>query len=178
MGVLGMKSCGLPWIPAANGYRRALCAGLMATLLLLPFGQVLAQVGEIPSPQSQAEKSINASKVVSPLKSNLFGEDISLYDGSTTFSVTDVDIPGNNALPVRVGRRLKIEDRHFEAYLPGFSDWDIDLPRIEGVFLSANGWKIPGSSPYARCSIPPQPDVTQPGYYINYFDIWHGNYLY
>lgn len=178
MRVFGIRPFWLPRVFAADGYRRVVRAVLVAVLLLLPVGPVFAQAGEIPTPQSESEKSINASKMVSPLRSNVFGEDISLYDGSTTFSVTDVDIPGNNSLPVRIGRRLKIEDRHYEAYLPGFSDWDIDLPRIEGVFLSAKGWVIPGSSPNARCSIPSAPDVTQSGLIINSFDIWHGNYLY
>jgi hypothetical protein len=133
-----------------------------------------------PTPDEEYEKKIHAAQETAALGSNFTGEQVSLYDGSTTFSVTDVELPGNNALPVRIARRFKVEDRRNEGYLTGFGDWDIDLPRIQGVFLADRGWKLAGAAPYARCTSQALPDVSNPvpNGIIGPHDIWSGTYLY
>ncbi|MDR6672031.1 hypothetical protein [Xanthomonas sp. 1678] len=59
-------------------------------------------------PYEEYEKKIKASQVVGPLKGDIFGESISLYNMSVSFYATDVDVPGNNGLPVEVGREFKV----------------------------------------------------------------------
>jgi RHS repeat-associated protein len=146
--------------------------------LLLAWTGVAIAADATPSPDEEYEKKINASQETTPLGSDFTGESVSLYDGSTTFSIIDVSLPGNNALPVQIGRRFKVEDRHGEGFLPGFGDWDLDLPRIQGVFLSDRGWKLADPSPYARCTSQALPDVATPGAIVGPRDVWQGTYLY
>ena len=47
---------------------------------------------------------VSAAEAIAPLGDNIFGDSTNYYNGSTTFSVTDIDLPGNSALPVRVTR--------------------------------------------------------------------------
>jgi hypothetical protein len=130
---------------------------VLVALLVLQVGHaaLAAPADPTPLPDEEYELKLHAAQQVSPLTSELAGEEVSMYDGSTTFSVTDADIPGNNALPVRIGRRLKIIDRHMEGNLPGFGDWDLDLPRIEGTFLADRGWKLEGAAPAGHGQSPP-----------------------
>lgn len=98
-----------------------------------------------------------------------------------SFSQTDVSIPGNNSLSVQVGREFKVENLRGEHKLPGFSDWQIDIPRVYGDFRDDTGWVTTSSSPTARCSIPAKPDaaLVYEGVTLNgtINDIWHGYYL-
>lgn len=161
-------------------HTRPALAGIGLALLLMSGAKTALAADPTPIPDEEYEKKIRAAQELSPLGSNFTGENISLYDGSATFTVTDVDLPGNNALPVRVSRKLKIVDRHGEGNLPGFEDWEIDLPRIEGTFLSDRGWKIQNPAPndYARCSSTALPDVATSGAVVVPLDVWSGTNLY
>lgn len=130
------------------------------------------------------EKRIRSAEMVSPLKTDLFGDNVSLFNGSTEFSAIDVDVPGNNALPVRLGRRFKVEVKTngtlsgggFSADiepLGGFGVWDIDVPYIYGMFDAAYGWSTgsTGQGSTQRCSGPVIPRVTDP---FDVKDAWSG----
>jgi len=96
---------------------------------------------------------------ISTLGPDLFGDKVALYTGTTEFEVTDVSVPGNNALPVAVGRRFVVEDRSKSVggYPGAFGDWDLDIPHLHGVFSAAVGWQVStAGSPNARCSVPSQ----------------------
>lgn len=73
-------------------------------------------------------KRIRATEMAMPLGGDLFGDKVSLYNGSTVFSVTDIDLPGNHSLPVRLSRRFKVESKKQVENLGGFGAWDIDVP--------------------------------------------------
>lgn len=60
-------------------------------------------------PYLEYRKRVEAAQSISPLDNGVFGDQVSLYNGATEFSVTDIDIPGNSALPVQLGRRLSVE---------------------------------------------------------------------
>lgn len=67
-------------------------------------------VAESPiTPYTEYHKRIRTAESVSPLTSELFGESVNLSSGSTEFVVTDIDVPGNDSLPVRLQRRLSIQ---------------------------------------------------------------------
>lgn len=73
------------------------------------------------------------------LSSGMFGEQVSQYDGSTSFSVTDIDVPGNNELTVRLTRRFSVESRpvlttNYDARYGGAGDWSIDIPFISSTY--------------------------------------------
>ncbi|MDQ1093809.1 YD repeat-containing protein [Xanthomonas sacchari] len=153
----------------------------------LAIGMLLVCVGarahaaDEVAPYEEYEKKIKAAQVVGPLKGDIFGENISLYDLSVGFRATDVDVPGNNALPVTVAREFKVMNRRQEYVAKGFGDWEIDVPRVYGEFLAEKGWMTTSDSPAARCSVPARPDAamtvdgtTYPG---TADDVWHGYYL-
>lgn len=138
------KSCRLP---------RAFAAALAISILSI--GSTQGQV-RIPD---EYDKTVRASQAVGALGSDLFGDQTSLYTGATSFSITDVSLPGNNALPVAVGRRFEVKSRDgFErsAILNTdgmFADWDLEIPHLSGTFASSTGWQVDDySAPNNRCS--------------------------
>jgi YD repeat-containing protein len=132
----------------------------------------LGQVGAV-EPYQEYNKRIQTAQNMTALKNDLFGESISLYNGKTDFSVSDVDLPGNNSLPVRLSRRFSVElhltgtASTFNANLEGAGGWDIDVPHISGTFPSAgSSWAD------TRCSGEMVPSVSTQFYLT---DIWQGN---
>ena len=134
---------------------------------------------ETPSylePYQEFGKRIKAASAVSLLEGNMFGDDVSLYNGATTFSVVDVSVPGNSALAVEVRRRLQIEDRRGRRDRPGFANWEWDVPYLSGVFTEALGWRVgePGASDQ-RCSTTLPPATVNDN--ISNEEIWHGTHV-
>jgi hypothetical protein len=85
-------------------------------------------------------KKVNAAKSLDHLNSTSFGNQTSDSTGQTVFSSFDVELPGNNKLPVRFGRRLPIGIRYFDQELSGLGNWDVEVPYIEGTFSKLYGW--------------------------------------
>lgn len=128
------------------------------------------------------EKLIRSSEMVSPLKDDLFGESISLYNGGTQFNAVDVDLRGNNTLPVRLGRRFKVDVTWTGGLtsggfgssgspLGGFGGWDIDVPYVYGTFDMSYGWRTGSNAQTNRCSGAALPRVTSP-FEVN--EVWSG----
>ena len=115
-------------------------------------------------PYEEFGEHLRAAQEVTPLKSNLFGDQVSLYNGATEFDVTDINLPGNSGLPVQLRRRLVINDRRLDpGRIAGMGDWDVDVPYIEGLFTQQDGWVVvdgSGNRSTDRCSIPALPYVT------------------
>lgn len=91
-------------------------------------------------PYQEHAKKIRSAQEVAPLTSDLFGDSISQYNGATELSIVDVDLPGNNGLPVQVKRRFKIEPRSDLENFGGFGVWDLDIPYIHGTFDGQTKW--------------------------------------
>ncbi len=130
-------------------------------------------------PYQEFGKRIKAASAVAPLEGNMFGDEISLYNGATSFSVVDISVPGNSALPVEVRRKLIIEDRRGMRDRPGFANWVWDVPHLSGVFTESRGWRVgtsfsPGTD--QRCSTTEPPVVDNPNFAVE--DIWHGTHVY
>lgn len=112
---------------------------LMATL------GVHAQSTDGVEPYEEYGKHLRSAQEVSPLTSDLFGDQVSLYNGATEFDVADIDLPGNSSLPVRFGRRLTIDDRRRPTgRLGGLGDWDLDVPYINRGVHAAERMGRPG----------------------------------
>jgi YD repeat-containing protein len=130
---------------------------------------------------SEQDKLIRADRNVGTLGADLFGDKVNFYNGTLEFTQTDVSLPGNNALPVSIGRRLVpgSEARVFGA----FADWDLDIPHLHGVFASGatayygNGWSSQNGP--GRCSNygPPSGASYQGGSW-NPDEYWHGSFMY
>lgn len=124
-------------------------------------------------PYVDYRKRVESAENLTSLKDSLFGESVSLYDGRTSFSATDIDLAGNNALPLRLSRRFPVEitpggASTFNPNLGGAGGWDVDVPYITGMFASGADW------PSNRCTgstVPPPP--LAPG--IDAYDVWQGN---
>ena len=103
---------------------------------------------------------------------DLFGEQINTNTGGISFSQTDLSLPGNNALPVDVTRRLIVDGNKSPSFSTdvnlwrgySFGEWELDLPYIGGTYSDTDhyGWDVRTSSPYARCSSPTTHDQFQP----------------
>ncbi|WP_080367244.1 RHS repeat domain-containing protein [Burkholderia pseudomallei] len=163
-------------------------ACLFALLLSAAVAGAHAQTTDGVEPYEEYGKHLRAAQEVSPMKSDAFGDKVSLYNGATEFEALDISIPGNNGLPVELRRRFAVEGQHKQdpGNLRGFADWDLDIPYIAGTFTQANGWALNAPAPYNRCSDNADlPNVTLPIQQPNgdyngvayYWDIWDGNHL-
>jgi hypothetical protein len=105
---------------------------------------------------------VKSSETISTVGPTLFGDQVSLQHGGLGFSVTDVSLRGNSALPVALTRTFKTKTAGgaMRGTLPSnnrmdaaMGDWDIELPNIGGVFADAIGWVNPTIGRDAlRCS--------------------------
>ncbi|WP_141134422.1 hypothetical protein, partial [Xanthomonas graminis] len=143
-------------------------------LLALAFA-TLADAQDLRFDQKYIER-IKQSQDIGRLSVDSFGEQISLKNGAVEFNWTDIDIPGNNKLPVRLKRSHVVEDEGAgrSGKLGGFGvGGSLDVPYLRGIF-SPDGWQVYGSSPNSRCSQPAQP----PDYnHLTAVDYASGNWL-
>ena len=82
-----------------------------------------------------------------------------------------MSIPGNNGLPVAFGRSYTVRDWRYRTTPGMMADWDVDVPRISGVYAQAQGW-VASNGTQARCSFggaPPSPNVG-----VHASDFWQG----
>lgn len=90
------------------------------------------------------EKQIKTRSAITALGPDLFGDEVDLYTSSLSFRHTDITLPGNDSLPVTVTRVLSVANKAHEMRDRPFADWDLDVPRLSGVF--STDW------PELRCS--------------------------
>ena len=134
----------------------------------------------------ETHRQVRGSSAVSALGPNLFGDQVSLYSGRIEFVQNDLEVPGNNSLPVGISRRLT-SGRDMVNNAGMFGDWDIEIPRLQGIFASGaknKGWAV-GDLPanfYKRCTGYAAPPVGFPmgasGYVWEPEEYWYGNSLY
>jgi hypothetical protein len=112
-----------------------------------------ASHAQTASPTDEYRKLISAGQSIQPLGMHPFGESINLYNGSLSFEVTDVSVPGTGPT-LQLSRSLDTgengEGQNFNMQRP-FGDWDLDIPRMETLTAfqtDDNGWdvSIAGSS--------------------------------
>ncbi|WP_338338802.1 RHS repeat domain-containing protein [Xanthomonas euvesicatoria] len=121
-------------------------------------------------------KLIQSGAVVRSPGDQLFGENINLYTGSMEIVQTDVDLKGNNALQVRIGRRFSVGSPtkgHFKL-------WDLDIPYMHGVF-SGSGWTVEAARDLVnnRCSLYGRPPVIEvQGGFFDAPEYWRGSFAY
>ncbi|MGR4876402.1 M91 family zinc metallopeptidase [Pseudoxanthomonas sp. LARHCG66] len=148
-------------------------------LLMLGVGAGVDASAQTPSkyPWDEYDKRVESAKQAAALKSDLFGDQVNLANGSLSFTATDVAIPGNNALPVGISRSYSVQNRYETVTDQMMADWDIDAPSISGSFASNWQSRVPGD-PGRRCSAPAhQASPPSPVWDINVWDFWQGNTL-
>ncbi|HMB58065.1 MAG TPA: RHS repeat-associated core domain-containing protein [Arenimonas sp.] len=145
-------------------------------------------------PKTEYDKRIKSAEVVDALGPNFAGDQTNFYTGVTSFSATDVNLPGNNGLSVALGRHRGMDNDDNNAaetptttgkQLRAFGDWDLDIPYLSGTFTQANGWEIDSTTPQSRCSVLSQLKTNgaaatgnprSTGNYL-FWEFWQGNTL-
>ena len=141
--------------------------------------------GQTVSPVDEYRKLIAAGQSIQPQGMHPFGESINLYNGSLSFEVTDISVPGTGPT-LQLSRSLDAaesgENQYFNMQRP-FGDWDLDIPRMEtmsALQTNVEGWWV-GAGTRNRCtnfSAPPPVQALQ----SNLFDWqpnqwWYGYHL-
>ena len=123
-----------------------------------------------------------AQNSIKPYGEDMFGDKVSLYDGSLAFEQTDLDLKGNNELPVRLTRGLAVGRRTTTyAYDFPLGQWEWKTPRIGGSFSKTVGWTGYANGVHSdttRCSAFWRPGEVFVGGQVAFDnDYWHGTYL-
>ena len=130
-------------------------------LLAITFGVHTAHAQTTFGVHEKAIERVNEARSVGPLSvDDVFGDQISNFDGGGEFTNVDISVPGNNGLPVELRRSLKIDDRMRlnGTHLGGFAEWDLDIPHLSGIFATAaGGWRPASGTVNQRCSLPSEP---------------------
>ena len=114
---------------------------------------------------------IKASQAVSPLGPNVAGEQVSLSNGALSFSATDVNLPGNNALPVAFSRSYSAMNRKDYGGFGMLADWTVDVPSISAI--SAPNWVLGPTGATNRCTSAAFPELPA-GSKFRLSDFWQG----
>jgi hypothetical protein len=153
----------------------------LGAVLTVSIGWPLAATADVSIPDEYA-KTIQQHSRIGTLDGGFFGDHVSLSTGDLEIVQTDVDLPGNNALPVRVGRRFRPGNYPADG---NFADWDLDIPHLHGVFADVpfqGGWSVAPDDQLSdqRCSEFGAPPVVHPppkGDW-NPEEYWHGTFFY
>jgi len=150
----------------------AWCAGLS---LCAAMGAAAASDVTIPD---EYNNHIRERGSITASSGNVFGESVSLGSGSLEFVQTDVSLPGNNEVPVRVGRRFRLN--RLSQGIGHFAYWDLDIPSVHGVF-GPEGWVVQGSTlddRAKRCAnFSAPPAATFQGGVFMPDEFWSGTYF-
>ena len=126
----------------------------VAAAFVAALGIVSAFQAGAVEPYQEYSKRIESAQTITALTDQLMGDSVSLYNGATEFTATDISLPGNNGLPVQLSRRFPVSlivgSPGSSAGNPnyrGAGNWDIEVPYI------ATTW-AQGTWPDARCSAP------------------------
>lgn len=134
---------------------------LLTALAFCVMAPVTASAQIVPTWRQEYDKRLKYGDLVEPLKGEIFGEQVNLYDGSISFKATDISLPGNGILAMALNRSYGDSDSSSRE--SPFGNWALDIPSLSGVYgdlpeTEAAGYWMPA----ARCSkvaAPPALDV-------------------
>jgi YD repeat-containing protein len=130
--------------------RVGLTATLLASALCLAESAV-AQTSVSNFVWEEFPDRISKTEKISPLGPDLFGDNVRLANGELGFEITDISLPGNNALEVKLTRTYEVVSR--KTYTPDamLADWQIKVPNISGSYATDWGTGAGASAP-GRCT--------------------------
>jgi YD repeat-containing protein len=139
----------------------------------------VANADDVTIPEEYA-KLIQAHSRIGSLDGGFFGDHVDLATGRLDITQTDIDLPGNNGLDVRVGRRFEVGRDHNVGH---FGYWDLDIPHLHGTFAKAGTsgkyWVADGPDATARCSdFGAPPLATYQDGFFSPDEFWHGVSMY
>ena len=136
-----------------------------ATILVL--AAIAANVAGAHNWGEDYARRIRATEAVAPLGDAMFGDQVNLFNGTVSFSATDISIPGNSALPVELSRSYDVRNTMVTGPL---GSWELQVPHLVSVHPLSRPW-----APADRCSTVAAPPVF--GTFPNQFtakDYWDG----
>lgn len=80
------------------------------------------------------QQRLESTRQIKALDDSIFGDVIELQNGGLSFEVTDVALPGNNALAVAFGRQYTVVNSRTDNNNHILADWRPTLPRMHGTF--------------------------------------------
>ncbi|WP_313160729.1 hypothetical protein, partial [Stenotrophomonas sp.] len=105
----------------------------------------------VPTWREEYDKRLKYGDLVEPLKGEIFGEKVNLYDGTLSFSATDITVPGNSAIAVSISRSYS--DLSGSSIQNEFGNWTLDIPSLSGTYGDLEETAQGGYwTPCARCS--------------------------
>jgi YD repeat-containing protein len=105
----------------------------------------------VPTWREEYGKRLKYGDLVEPLKGEIFGEKVNLYDGSISFSASDITVPGNSGLAVSISRSYG--DVSGNSNDNEFGNWSLDVPSLSGTYGDQPETEVGGHwTPSARCS--------------------------
>lgn len=160
---------------------RLVCTHATAWIVATIIGLFLSADAGAQSTHVPYEELLRRSATISPLSHDLFGESVSLQDGTVSFSHADVDLRTNSELTVSFGRKTasSTQGMHEQFAILGYG-WEPDVPYMMGTYDSRIGWNANGSAEH-RCSsaslLPAQPYGPWPNFHTTIIvanRFWHG----
>ncbi|WP_223807134.1 RHS repeat domain-containing protein [Montanilutibacter psychrotolerans] len=150
-----------------------LFGGLSALFALSLPVPASAQI-ESRQPWDEYGKKIETAQAVGAVGPDLFGDSVNFSNGALSFSATDVSVPGNSKLPVAFTRVLSVSNwKGYQRNDSPLADWELDVPRISGVFGSRDSF---GSACEATTPLQGRPPTKYvSGGIFNAQDYWSGN---
>jgi RHS repeat-associated protein len=79
----------------------------------------------------EQDRLIRSGEVIEPLGPNLMGDKVNEFNGVLEFTQEDVSLPGNNVIPVAVGRHLVTGVTQPSLAEGLFGDWDLEIPHLQ-----------------------------------------------
>jgi RHS repeat-associated protein len=151
---------------------------LFALLLLALTSAAKPALAQVDTSYEEQHQLIRAPRAITSLDEGLFGDTVNMYNGRLDFVQTDVSLPGNNRLPVSIGRRVTAGENPLDGR--PFGRWELDIPHIHGMFAANDGWKDPDGG-VLRCSNfgpPPLAFGTNGTSYWDAHEFWQGSFIY
>ncbi len=125
---------------------------IMARVLLAALACAPLAVLANSYPELETNRLNRPSDSIGAIGNDLFGEQVDFYNGQTSFAVTDISIPGTGRIPVSLGRVLNVVQAGQDGTLPGFENWELDVPYLTGNFAEI-GWVVGNNASDHRCSV-------------------------
>lgn len=157
-------------------------------MVILSLGLALeASAGNQLSVADDYPARLRASSTVQSLSAeDAFGDKLGLYTGSLEFLQTDLVLPGGPGLDIDVSRKLTVGSQGGTRF---FSDWDLAIPSVHGVFSEQGGWNsgldgrnLNRCSKYAWPAVEivqgESPSWPRPERQVMPEDFWYGTFLY
>jgi YD repeat-containing protein len=144
-------------------------------LALLIFSFDAAAQTATTNPEEEYKKLVKVNTEIQPLGENPFGEQVNVFDGSLSFHVVDISVPGTGPT-IEIGRTFHADgDAAVRWSDSEFGDWDLYYPRLttltsaqDTIIAGPNqiGWLVNSVDRTDRCTNfrePPDQRVGRPG---------------